>query len=89
MVKADIIKKITDQTDINRKQANEAITSILETMKKALINKERIELRGFGVFEVKAKKLGVGRNPKTGASVTIEPGNSIRFKPGKDLRTIA
>ncbi|PIE03535.1 MAG: integration host factor subunit beta [Acidobacteria bacterium] len=89
MVKADIIKKITDQTGLNRKVANDAITSIMETMKEALIKKERIELRGFGVFEVKAKKLGVGRNPKTGDSVSIEPGSSIRFKPGKDLRSIS
>jgi DNA-binding protein HU-beta len=87
MVKADIIRHILLKTDVNRKDATTAISTILEEMKNALLQNDRIELRGFGVFEVKQKKLGVGRNPKTGESVEIEPGYSIRFKPGKDLRT--
>ncbi len=49
---------------------------------------DRIELRGFGVFQVKRRKRGIGRNPKTGVEVTIPPGNTIRFKPGKDLRDL-
>ena len=48
----------------------------------------RIEIRGFGVFEPRPRKRGMGRNIKTGASVDIPKGRSIRFKPGKDLRDI-
>ena len=46
---------------------------------------ERIELRGFGVFVVKPRKRGVGRNPRTGKEVPIPAGKTIRFKPGKEL----
>jgi nucleoid DNA-binding protein len=47
---------------------------------------ERIELRGFGVFVVKPRKRGVGRNPRTGEEVAIPSGKTIRFKPGKELQ---
>ena len=50
---------------------------------------ERIELRGFGVFQVKPRKRGIGRNPRTGKEVRIPPGRTIRFKPGKDLQNIS
>jgi DNA-binding protein HU-beta len=43
------------------------------------------ELRGFGVFTVKPRKTGIGRNPRTGAEVSIAPGKAVRFKPGKEL----
>ena len=46
------------------------------------------ELRGFGVFQVKPRKRGIGRNPRTGKEVRIPPGRTIRFKPGKDLQNI-
>ena len=51
---------------------------------------ERIarELRGFGVFQVKPRKRGIGRNPRIGKEVRIPPGRTIRFKPGKDLQNI-
>lgn len=57
-------------------------------MKTALQDEERIELRGFGVFQVKPRKKGVGRNPRTGKEVQIPPGKTIRFKPGKNLSEI-
>ena len=49
---------------------------------------ERIELRGFGVFNVRPRKTGIGRNPRTGAEVSIPPGKAVRFKPGKELQSI-
>ena len=48
-----------------------------------------IELRGFGVFQVKPRKKGIGRNPRTGREVRIPPGKTIRFKPGKNLRNLS
>ena len=55
-------------------------------MKQSLVAGDRIELRGFGVFTVKPRKTGIGRNPRTGAEVTIAPGKAVRFKPGKELQ---
>ena len=57
-------------------------------MKEALSDGKRIELRGFGVFELRERKKGMGRNPKTGVEVAITPGRTVRFKPGKDLRDL-
>ena len=54
----------------------------------ALGRSERIELRGFGIFNVRPRKTGIGRNPRTGAEVAIPPGKAVRFKPGKELQTL-
>ena len=59
-----------------------------EAMKRAMQRGERIELRGFGIFQVKPRKKGIGRNPRTGREVRIPPGKTIRFKPGKNLRNL-
>ena len=45
-------------------------------------------MRGFGVFSVRARKTGIGRNPRTGTEVSIAPGKAVRFKPGKELHVI-
>jgi DNA-binding protein HU-beta len=57
-------------------------------MKAALQKSDRIELRGFGVFTIKPRKTGIGRNPRTGEEVSIPPGKAVRFKPGKDLQSV-
>ena len=57
-------------------------------MKRALVAGERIELRGFGVFTIKPRKTGIGRNPRTGTEVDISPGRAVRFKPGRELQAI-
>ncbi len=57
-------------------------------MKNALGRGERIELRRFGVFNVKPRKTGIGRNPRTGQQVSIPPGKAVRFKPGKELQAL-
>ena len=56
--------------------------------KRALSHGERIELRGFGIFNVRPRKTGIGRNPRTGAEVAIPPGKAVRFKPGKELQSL-
>lgn len=88
MIKADIINHVTEQTGVPRAVAAEAVDVIIGGLRQALADGRRIELRGFGVFQVKERKKGIGRNPKTGVEVRIPPGNTIRFKPGKDLRNI-
>ena len=45
-------------------------------------------VRSFGVFQVRNRKRGVGRNPKTGVEVAISPGKTVRFKPGKELKAL-
>ena len=88
MIKLDIINEVVNKTGITKTKAEMAVETVFETMKKALEHGDRIELRGFGVFNVKPRKTGIGRNPRTGAEVSIPPGQAVRFKPGKELQTL-
>jgi len=88
MIKVDIVNRVAELSDVSRAKSALAVDSIMEAMKEALVQGRRIELRGFGVFQVRDRKKGVGRNPKTGIEVAITPGRTVRFKPGKDLKTI-
>ena len=88
MIKQDLIQKVVERTGLVRTKAEAAVDTIFDTMKTALAEGDRIELRGFGVFTVKPRKTGVGRNPRTGAEVIIAPGKAVRFKPGKELHIL-
>jgi DNA-binding protein HU-beta len=88
VIKLDIISEVVNRTGVTKTKAEIAVETVFEAMKKALTNGDRIELRGFGVFNVKPRKTGIGRNPRTGAEVNIPPGKAVRFKPGKDLQSL-
>lgn len=89
MVKADLVEIIAREAGITKVSAEEAVDSILGALKDALARGERIELRGFGVFEVRPRKRGVGRNPRTGEEVVIPAGKTTRFRPGKALADLS
>ena len=86
MIKLDIINEVVTKTGITKTKAEMAVETVFESMKKALAAGNRIELRGFGVFNVRPRKTGIGRNPRTGEEVNIPPGKAVRFKPGKELQ---
>lgn len=86
MIKLDIVNRISDETGVPKLKAEEVVDALFNSMKDALAKGDRIELRGFGVFIVKPRKRGVGRNPRTGEEVAIPSGKTIRFKPGKELQ---
>ncbi len=88
MIKLDIINEVVSKTGITKTKAELAVETVFASMKKAMSQGERIELRGFGVFNVRPRKTGIGRNPRTGAEVSIPPGRAVRFKPGKELQSI-
>jgi DNA-binding protein HU-beta len=88
MIKVDIINEVSATANITKVKAEQAVEAVLDAMKNSMQRGERIELRGFGVFQVKPRKRGIGRNPRTGKEVRIPPGRTIRFKPGKDLQNI-
>jgi len=88
MIKADIIDRVALNADIPKVKAISAVEAVFEALKGSMRRGERIELRGFGVFQVKPRKRGIGRNPRTGLEVDIPPGKTIRFKPGKNLRSL-
>jgi DNA-binding protein HU-beta len=88
VIKLDIITEVVTRTGITKTKAELAVETVFESMKKALAKGARIELRGFGVFNVKPRKTGIGRNPRTGEEVSIPPGKAVRFKPGKELQAL-
>lgn len=88
MIKLDIIHGVMTRSGLPRNRAEDAVDRVFEGMKTALGRGERIELRGFGVFTVRPRKTGIGRNPRTGAEVNIVPGKAVRFKPGKELQLL-
>ncbi len=89
MIKQDIIDAVVNRTGLSQTRAEIAVETVLETMKGSMERGERIELRGFGVFSIRPRKTGIGRNPRTGEEVVIPPGKAIRFKPGKNLKSIS
>lgn len=88
MIKLDIVNAVVERTKVSRSKAEQAVETVFEAMKNALGRGDRIELRRFGVFNVKPRKTGIGRNPRTGEEVSIPPGKAVRFKPGKELHSV-
>lgn len=89
MVKADLVEIIAREAGITKVSAEVAVKAMIDSLKRALARGERIELRGFGVFEVRPRKRGIGRNPRTGEEVAIPPGKTTRFRPGKALSDLS
>jgi DNA-binding protein HU-beta len=88
VIKLDIVNAVVNRTGVSRTKAEQAVETVFEAMKRALGKGERIELRRFGVFNVRPRKTGIGRNPRTGQEVSIPPGKAVRFKPGKELQAL-
>jgi len=88
VIKLDLVNAIVSRTNITRTKAEHAVETVFEALKSAMGRGQRIELRRFGVFSVKPRKTGIGRNPRTGQEVSIPPGKAVRFKPGKELQSI-
>jgi DNA-binding protein HU-beta len=88
VIKLDIVNAVVAKTGVSRTKAEEAVETVFKAMKTALGKGERIELRRFGVFNVRPRKTGIGRNPRTGQEVSIPPGKAVRFKPGKELQSL-
>ena len=87
MTKNKLIKKIQEKFKIySQKDIALAVQTILNSMVGALKKNERIEIRGFGSFTIRERKPRVGRNPKSGAEVSLGERRVPFFKTGKDLR---
>jgi len=86
VIKGDIVNRLVERSGVSQEKAERVFSTIFNSMKGALARGERIELRGFGVFIVKPRKKGMGRNPRTGEEAPIPVGKTIRFKPGKELQ---
>lgn len=86
MTKSQLIEAVSERIDVPRKRAEDVVNAVFDAMKGALLEDERIEVRGFGSFTIREYKSKKGRNPRTGAQVDVDEKKSVHFKPGKELR---
>jgi len=86
MNKSGLVAALAKEADLPLRKSEEIVNLVFDTMGKALIDGDRIEIRGFGSFMVKQYQGYTGRNPKTGEKITVEEKNLPFFKSGKELR---
>lgn len=86
MNKTELIAAVAEKADLSKRDAEAAITAAVEAITGALIEGEKVQLVGFGSFEVKTRAARVGRNPKTGEEIPISEARLPVFKAGKALK---
>jgi DNA-binding protein HU-beta/integration host factor subunit beta len=85
VTKKEIVKQISEEIGLTQLKTKEIVQKTFDAIVETLIRETRIELRNFGVFEVKRRKARKARNPRTGEKVDVEPKNVVTFKPGKEM----
>lgn len=86
MNKSELIEKLALKRDISNKRAEEVVNMIFNSMTEAMVEGDRIEIRGLGSFAIKEYESYTGRNPKTGEQITVKPKKLPFFKVGKELK---
>jgi integration host factor subunit beta len=86
MTKSDLIEKVATQLNLPKGKAELIINCIFDSMEESLKDGQRIEIRGFGSFEIRRYKAYEGRNPRTGSPVGVHPKRLPFFKVGKELK---
>ena len=85
MTKKEIVKQISERIGLTQLKTKDIVQQTFDAIVETLLEVGRIELRNFGVFEVKQRKARKARNPRTGARVDVPPKNVVTFKPGKEM----
>jgi integration host factor subunit beta len=85
VTKKEIVKQISEKLGLTQLKTKEIVQLTFDAIVDTLLSERRIELRNFGVFEVKRRKARKARNPRTGAKVDVGPKNVVTFKPGKEM----
>lgn len=86
MTKSDIVETVYQNVGFTKKRAAEVVNLILDSMKKALEDGDKVKISGFGNFEIRNKDARKGRNPQTGAEITITERRVLTFKPSQVLK---
>ncbi|MDA0833532.1 MAG: integration host factor subunit beta [Planctomycetota bacterium] len=85
MTKKEIVKTISDEIGMTQLKTKEIVQKTFDAIVRTLVEERRIELRNFGVFEVKKRAARKARNPRTGERVDVEAKFVVTFKPGKEM----
>ncbi|MBO6209987.1 MAG: HU family DNA-binding protein [Schwartzia sp.] len=86
MNKADLVGKVAEKAGLTKKDAEKAINAFVASVQEALVKKDKVQLIGFGTFEVKERAARTGRNPQTGEAIKIAASKAPVFKVGKALK---
>jgi DNA-binding protein HU-beta/integration host factor subunit beta len=85
VTKKEIVKQISEKLGLTQLKTKEIVQDTFDAIVETLLRERRIELRNFGVFEVKRRKPRKARNPRTGEKVDVGAKNVVTFKPGKEM----
>ncbi|MDW7617480.1 HU family DNA-binding protein [Peribacillus simplex] len=86
MNKTELVKAVSTQAELTQKGVAKVVDALFETISKTLAKEEKIQLIGFGTFEVRERAARIGRNPQTGEEISIAASKVPAFKPGKELK---
>ena len=86
MNKTELINAVAEKAELSKKDAEAAVTAMIDAITGALVEGEKVQLVGFGAFEVKCRAARIGRNPKTKEQINIPASKVPVFKPGKALK---
>ena len=88
MNKAELINAAAEKAELSKKDTETAVNAVFDVIAKALADGDKVQLVGFGSFEVRSRAARVGRNPKTKETINIAASKVPAFKPGKALKDI-
>jgi len=86
VTKKEIVRTISEEIGLTQLQTKEIVQKTFDAIVEALVAERRIELRNFGVFEVKRRKARMARNPRTGEKVTVPERCTVTFRPGQVMK---
>lgn len=88
MNKADLIASMAEKSELSKKDAEKALNAFVESVEAALVQGDKVQLVGFGSFEVRERAARKGRNPQTKAEITISAAKAPIFRVGKALKDL-
>lgn len=86
MNKTELVNAVAEKAELTKKDAEKAVSAVFASIEEALSRGEKVQLVGFGTFEVRDRAERTGRNPKTGEEIVIPASKVPAFKPGKALK---
>lgn len=86
MNKTELIAAVAEKADLSKKDAEVAVTAVIDAITEALVRGEKVQVVGFGAFEVKERAERIGRNPQTKETIQIPASKAPVFKAGKALK---
>ena len=86
MTKAELVNQIAEKSELTKKDAEKAFSAVVSAITEALVNGDKVQIVGFGTFEVRDRKEKQSKNPQTGETITVPAKKAHAFKAGKALK---